>query len=172
MTWQMMQVQDASDPTVKKLGVDALPAIVGVLSNGEKHVLKTGVTVKDLKSAIHDLSGLIESFEKKNKKAASDQSKKPSSDSGDDQIPLLTKSNFDAICGDKIPVCIIGAFRSSKERKKLESVLNAVSILLLCLVIRFPTILNFLFHMLSMYFRFVRSLCLVDWLSTQSDYTC
>ncbi|KAL6133040.1 hypothetical protein ACLB2K_065277 [Fragaria x ananassa] len=122
-----VQVQDASDPTVKKLGVDALPAIVGVLSNGEKHVLKTGVTVKDLKSAIHDLSGLIESFEKKNKKAASDQSKKPSSDSGDDQIPLLKKSNFDAICGDKIPVCIIGAFRSSKERKKLESVLNAVS---------------------------------------------
>lgn len=51
----MMQVQDASDPTVKKLGVDALPAIVGWLSNGEKHVLKAGITVKYLKSAIHDV---------------------------------------------------------------------------------------------------------------------
>ncbi|KAM5560475.1 dnaJ protein ERDJ3A [Rosa sericea] len=122
-----VQVQDASDPTVKKLGVDALPAIVGWLSNGEKHVLNTGIAVKDLKSAIHDLSGLIEGFEKKNKKAASDQSKKASTDSRENQIPLLTKSNFDALCGDKIPVCIIGAFRSSKERKKLESVLNTVS---------------------------------------------
>ncbi|XP_040372678.1 dnaJ protein ERDJ3A isoform X2 [Rosa chinensis] len=122
-----VQVQDASDPTVKKLGVDALPAIVGWLSNGEKHVLKTGIAVKDLKSAIHDLSGLIEGFEKKNKKAASEQSKKASTDSGENQIPLLTKSNFDSLCGDQIPVCIIGAFRSSKERKKLESVLNTVS---------------------------------------------
>ncbi|XP_050382712.1 dnaJ protein ERDJ3A [Argentina anserina] len=119
-------VHDASDPTVKKLGVDALPAIVGVLSNGERHVLKTGITVKDLKSAIHDLSGLIEGFEKKNKKTA-DQSKKASPDSRENQIPLLTKYNFNALCGDNVPVCIIGAFRSSKERKKLESVLDAVS---------------------------------------------
>ena len=70
MTLQTMQFHDASDPTVKKLGVDALPAIVGMLSNGERHVIKAGITVKDLKSAIHDLGGLIEGFEKKNKKAA------------------------------------------------------------------------------------------------------
>lgn len=140
-----MQVHDASDLTVKKLGVDALPAIVGWLSNGEKHVLKAGITVKDLKSAIHDLSGLIEGFEKKNKKAASGRAKKAPTDSWENQIPLLTEYNFDALCGDKIPVCIIGAFRSSKERKKLESILNTVSILLLCLVIRFTTILNIWF---------------------------
>lgn len=140
-----MQVHDASDPTVKKLGVDALPAIVGWLSNGEKHVLKAGITVKDLKSAIHDLSGLIEGFEKKNKNAASGRAKKAPTDSGENQIPLLTEYNFDALCGDKVPVCIIGAFRSSKERKKLESILNTVSIILLCSVIRFTTILNIWF---------------------------
>lgn len=122
-----VEVHDASDPTVKKLGVDALPAIVGWLSNGEKHVLQAGITVKDLKSAIHDLSGLIEGFEKKNKKAASGRAKKAPTDSGENQIPLLTEYNFDALCGDRIPVCIIGAFRSSKERKKLESILNTVS---------------------------------------------
>lgn len=45
---------------VKKLGVDSLPALVGWTSNGEKHILKTGVSVKDLKSAVHDLSGLLD----------------------------------------------------------------------------------------------------------------
>ena len=56
---------------VKKLGVDSLPALVGWTSNGEKHILKTGVSVKDLKSAVHDLSGLLDGLEKKNKKAGS-----------------------------------------------------------------------------------------------------
>jgi hypothetical protein len=53
---------------MRKLGVDALPAIVGWLSNGEKHVLKTRISVKDLKSAVDD-SMLLDGFEKKNKKA-------------------------------------------------------------------------------------------------------
>jgi hypothetical protein len=53
---------------LRKLGVDALPAIVGWLSNGEKHVLKTRISVKDLKSAVDD-SMLLDGFEKKNKKA-------------------------------------------------------------------------------------------------------
>ncbi|XP_034198006.1 dnaJ protein ERDJ3A-like isoform X2 [Prunus dulcis] len=119
------KLHDVSDPTVKKLGVDALPAIVGWLSNGEKHVLKAGITIKDMKSAINELSALLEGFEKKNKKASSSQAKK--SPTGEKQIPLLTESNFDALCGEKTPVCIIGAFRSSKERKKLESILNTLS---------------------------------------------
>uniref|UniRef100_A0A7N2M5M0 Uncharacterized protein n=1 Tax=Quercus lobata TaxID=97700 RepID=A0A7N2M5M0_QUELO len=49
-------VQDVTDLTVRRPGVDALPAIVGWLSNGEKHVLKTGISVKDIKSAVNDLS--------------------------------------------------------------------------------------------------------------------
>lgn len=112
---------------VKKLGVDALPAIVGWLSNGEKHILKTGISVKDLKSAVHDLSKLLDGLEKINKKAASGQGKRPQTESDDKQIPQLTSSNFDALCGETTPVCIIGAFRSSRARELLESILSMVS---------------------------------------------
>ncbi|XP_031739426.1 dnaJ protein ERDJ3A isoform X2 [Cucumis sativus] len=121
------EVTYASDPSIKKLGVDALPAIVGWLSNGERHVLRTGINVKDLKSAIDDLSNLLNGFEKKNRKAASRPASRTQSDSGENQIPLLAGSNFDSVCGEKTPVCVIGAFRSSKARNKLESILNMVS---------------------------------------------
>ncbi|CAA2972294.1 dnaJ protein ERDJ3A isoform X2 [Olea europaea var. sylvestris] len=117
------EVHDIS--SVKKLGVDALPAIVGWLSNGEKHILKSGVSVKDLKSAIQDLSGLLDSFEKNNKKAAS--AKKEHTESEDEHVKLLTGSNFNDICGEKTPVCIIGAFRSSKAKDKLGKILHSVS---------------------------------------------
>ncbi|KAL2479429.1 DnaJ protein ERDJ3A [Abeliophyllum distichum] len=117
------EVHDIS--SVKKLGVDALPATVGWLSNGEKHILKSGISVKDLKSAIQELSGLLDNFEKKSKKSAA--SKKVHTESGDRQVKLLTGSNFDDICGEKIPVCIVGAFRSSKAKDKLEKILQSVS---------------------------------------------
>lgn len=122
-----MQVHESSDPIVKKLGVDALPAVVGWLSTGEKHILKTGISVKDLKSAVHDLSILLDGFEKKNKKASSSQMGKANANSWENQIPTLTGSNFDALCGETTPVCIIGAFRSSRAREKLESILKMVS---------------------------------------------
>nr|XP_023906130.1 dnaJ protein ERDJ3A [Quercus suber]POF18948.1 dnaj protein erdj3a [Quercus suber] len=118
------QVQDVTDPTVRRLGVDALPAIVGWLSNGEKHVLKTGISVKDIKSAVNDLSILLDGFEKKNKKEGT---RKAKTSTEEKQIPLLTGSNFDALCGESTPVCIIGAFRSSRAREKLESILSMVS---------------------------------------------
>ncbi|PSS34699.1 DnaJ protein like [Actinidia chinensis var. chinensis] len=121
------EVHDVSDPTVRRLGVDALPAVVGWLSNGEKHILKTGISVKDIKSAVQDLSSVLDAFEKTNKKAASSQAKKAESESEDRQIPLLTGSNFEALCGETTPVCIIGAFRSSKARDKLEKILLSVS---------------------------------------------
>lgn len=121
------QVHESSDPIVKKLGVDALPAVVGWLSTGEKHILKTGISVKDLKSAVHDLSILLDGFEKKNKKASSSQMGKANTNSWENQIPTLTGSNFDALCGETTPVCIIGAFRSSRAREKLESILKMVS---------------------------------------------
>jgi hypothetical protein len=111
----------------KQLGVDALPAIVGWLSNGEKHVLKSGISVKDLKSAVHDLSTLLEGFEKKNKKAAASKGRKTQADSGGKHVSLLTGSNFDALCGGKTPVCIIGGFRSLKVKEKLEDILSMVS---------------------------------------------
>ncbi|CAL5422793.1 unnamed protein product [Camellia sinensis] len=121
------EVRDVSNPAARKLGVDALPAVVGWLSNGEKHTLKTRISVKDVKSAVKDLSALLNGFEKRNKKTASSQAKKPRSEAGDKQIPLLTPFNFDALCGDTAPVCIIGAFRSSKARGKLETILSSVS---------------------------------------------
>ncbi|KAH0638890.1 hypothetical protein KY290_036193 [Solanum tuberosum] len=121
------QVRDSSDPAVRRLGVDALPAIVSWLSNGEKQILRTGISVKDLKSAIQDLSSLLDNFEKKNKKAASAQSKSEQSEAEAKQVPVLTGSNFNDICGEKTPVCVIGVFRSSKARDKLEKVLLSVS---------------------------------------------
>ncbi|KAL6987854.1 hypothetical protein U1Q18_013600 [Sarracenia purpurea var. burkii] len=57
-----LAVHDVSDPKVRRLGVDALPAVVGWLTNGEKHILKTGISVKDIKSAVEDLSALLEGF--------------------------------------------------------------------------------------------------------------
>ncbi|KAJ9180555.1 hypothetical protein P3X46_008779 [Hevea brasiliensis] len=120
------EVHGVSDPMVKKLGVDALPAIVGWLSNAEKHVLKAGISVKDLQSAIQDLSTLLDGFDKKNKKKASSQARKQN-DPVEEHLPLLTSLNFDALCGEKNPVCIIGAFRTSKAREKLESILATVS---------------------------------------------
>ncbi|KAK8303578.1 hypothetical protein V6Z11_D04G160000 [Gossypium hirsutum] len=122
-------VHDVSEPAAKQLGVDALPAIIGWLPNGERHILKSGISVKDLKSAIKDLSLLLDSFEKKNKKVASSQASKNQKDSAQRKLPLLTASNSDALCGDKTPVCIIGAFRSSRDREKLESLLSKVKIL-------------------------------------------
>ncbi|KAJ8533089.1 hypothetical protein K7X08_015978 [Anisodus acutangulus] len=125
------QVRDASDPAVRRLRVEALPAIVSWLSNGEKQVLRTGISVKDLKSAIQDLSGLLDNFEKKNKKAASViniiSSKREQSEPEAKQVPVLTGSNFNDICGEKTPVCVIGVFRSSKARDKLEKVMLSVS---------------------------------------------
>ena len=116
---------------MKKLGVDVLPAIVGWMSNGEKHVLQTGISVKDLNSAVQELSALLNDFERKNKKATSSQAKKPETKSVDKQIHLLTTSNFDALCGETIPVCLIGVFKSPKAREKVESILSVVSKIIL-----------------------------------------
>ncbi|OIW07449.1 hypothetical protein TanjilG_24311 [Lupinus angustifolius] len=126
-TFSDAEVHDVSDPKVKKLGVDALPAMVGWTHNGEKHILKTGISVNDIKSAVSDLSSVLDNFEKTCKKKASGQGKKEQTDSDDGPIQLLSQSNFEVLCGQKTPLCIIGAFRSSKAREKLDSVLSVVS---------------------------------------------
>ncbi|CAL9220103.1 unnamed protein product [Arabidopsis halleri] len=121
------EVHDTSDPKIQKLGVDAFPAIVGWLSNGEKQVLKTGITVKNLKSAVQELGKLLEGFEKKNKKVSSNSQPGQSPRESLERIPLLLRANFDSICGENTPVCIIGAFRSSHGKEKLQSVMSKVS---------------------------------------------
>ncbi|XP_076900469.1 dnaJ protein ERDJ3A-like [Bidens hawaiensis] len=125
-----IKVQDTSDPAAKKLGVNEVSAVIGWLSNGEKQILKTGIHVKDMKPTIKEFSLLLDDFEKKNKLAASSQSKKQNADSDSDKehaVPLLTATNFDTVCGEKTPVCIIGVFRSSKGREKLHTILSSVS---------------------------------------------
>lgn len=82
--------------------------------------------MKDLQSAVQDLSTLLDGFDKKNKKTASSQARKRD-DPVEEQLPLLTGLNFEALCGEKNPVCIVGAFRNSKAREKLESILSEAS---------------------------------------------
>jgi len=121
------EVHDTSDPKIQKLGVDKFPAIVGWLSNGEKQVLKTGITVKNLKSAVQELGKLLEGLEKKNKKVSSKSQAGQAPNESSEKIPLLSRPNFDSICGENTPVCIIGAFRSSNGKEKLQSIMSKVS---------------------------------------------
>ncbi|XP_047086482.1 dnaJ protein ERDJ3A-like [Lolium rigidum] len=119
------EVQDVSLPLLKRLGVKNVPALIGRNINGEEQLLKDGISVKDLRSGIKELKTLLESFEKKNKKLASNQAKKP--EPTENKIPLLTASNFQETCGEKASVCIIGVFKSNKAKEKLETVLSEVS---------------------------------------------
>ena len=83
--------------------------------------------MKDLRSGIRELKTLLESFEKKNKKLASNQAnKKPSRQREENKVPLLTASNAEEICGEKTSVCIIGVFGSTKAKGQLEAVLSEV----------------------------------------------
>ncbi|CAI9097270.1 OLC1v1033655C1 [Oldenlandia corymbosa var. corymbosa] len=138
------EVHDVSDPMVRRLGVKSLPAIVGWLSNGEKQNLKDGISVKDLKSAMQELSSLLDKFAKMNKKVASaSKSRTTEKESGDGKvIPLLSAQNIDDLCGEKVPVCIVGVFRSSKAREKLESILGMVSEALVSLLFNKHETLN------------------------------
>ena len=132
----LLQVHDASHPLLKRLGVEAFPAVVGRFVNGEEHVLRAGISVKDLKSGINELRALLESFEKKNRKVASSQAstqakKASQEDPQGKYIPYLTASNMADACGERTPVCIIGVFRSSRGKEKLEVILSEVSICLI-----------------------------------------
>lgn len=122
-----IQVQDTSHPMLKTLGVAALPAVIGRLADGNKLVLKEGIAVKDLQSGINELKALLEKFEKKNKKVASNQANKSSQrEAQAGVLAHLTASNIDSVCSEKNALCIIGVFRSSKAKEKLEAVLTNV----------------------------------------------
>lgn len=110
------------------MGVRDLPAIIGRTVNGEQLLLGAGIATKDLKSGVKDLKSLLESFEKKSKKATYQAKRSSETEPEGANVPLLTPSNFDDICGDKTSLCIIGAYRSSKAKEKLEKILTAVSI--------------------------------------------
>lgn len=105
-----------------------VPAVIGRTVDGKEHVIKAGISVRDLKSGIDELKSLLESFERKNKKvAASYKSKKQSQpDQPVAPVPLLSVSNFNNVCGEKVAVCVIGVFRSSKSKEMLEKILIEV----------------------------------------------
>ncbi|WOK93726.1 dnaJ protein ERDJ3A [Canna indica] len=121
------EVHDVSHLMLKRLGIKKLPAVIGRLVNGEIHVLKSGITVKDLKSGIEDLGTLLENFEKENKKATFKQAKKPFQNEQGGNVPVLTALNMDNLCGDNVALCIIGVFRSASARDKLQTILSEVS---------------------------------------------
>ncbi|PWZ04798.1 DnaJ protein ERDJ3A [Zea mays] len=111
------------------LGVKNLPAVIGRTVNGEELLLKDGISVKDLRSGVKELKTLLDSFEKKNKKLLSNLANKKPFGQWEEikKIPLLTASNFEEICGEKAPVCIIGVFGSNKAKGQLEAVLSEIS---------------------------------------------
>lgn len=83
--------------------------------------------MKNLKTAVQEIGKLLEAFEKKNKKASSNSQSGQAKSEPVEKIHLLSRTNFDSICGEKVPVCIIGAFRSSQGKEKLHSILSKVS---------------------------------------------
>ncbi|KAK7328665.1 hypothetical protein VNO77_22780 [Canavalia gladiata] len=84
------KVHDVSDPRRERLGVDALTTIVGWLPKGEKRILKTGVSVKSLKSTILDLSNILDNSEKMGKKEESGHAKKVQTNSEEEHIHFST----------------------------------------------------------------------------------
>ncbi|AQK66321.1 DnaJ protein ERDJ3A [Zea mays] len=122
-------VHNVSHPLLKSLGVKNLPAVIGRTVNGEELLLKDGISVKDLRSGVKELKTLLDSCEKKNNKVLSNLANKKPSGQWEEikKIPLLTASNFEEICGEKTPVCIIGVFGSNKAKGQLEAVLSEIS---------------------------------------------
>ncbi|MQL88473.1 hypothetical protein Taro_021029 [Colocasia esculenta] len=121
------EVHDVSDDNLRRFRVDALPAVVGRLSNDEEYTLKTGISIKDLSTGISEMKKLLDSFEKQNKKVSSNQGKKSSqTETKGTAIPYVTSSNMDTHCGDKAPLCIIGVFRSLKAKDKVEQILSLI----------------------------------------------
>jgi pantothenate kinase len=110
--------------------VKNLPAVIAQTVNGDMVLLNDGISVKDIRSGIRELKTLLDSFEKKNKKLASNQAKKPSQSSQqkENKVPLLTASNFEEICGEKTSVCVIGVFGSNNAKGQLVAALSEVSV--------------------------------------------
>ena len=114
---------------MKRFKISSLPAVVGKMSNGEEHVLKAGIGVKDLSSGIEEMKGLLIKFEQMNKKAASDWRKESSQyeEQDDIGIPILTSLNVEGICSETTPLCIVGAFGSTKVKEKMKLIFSQAS---------------------------------------------
>ncbi|KAJ3682844.1 hypothetical protein LUZ60_013071 [Juncus effusus] len=121
------QVNDFSIPMLKRLGVKSLPALIGRTVDGSEHLIKSGISIPDLKSGTQELKSLLESFERKNKRVAASYKPKKQEKQESTGVSILTASNFNDLCGEKTALCIIGVFKSSKSKENLEKILTAIS---------------------------------------------
>lgn len=111
---------DDADTMAKRFQVDSFPAIVGKYVNGETKVLSSGIKLEQASSSVEQLKSLLEDFEKKSKAAGSKKGM-------DGEVPSLTKNNFKRVCGQDIPLCVIGIHKSSQGRNKLRQILKEIS---------------------------------------------
>ena len=117
-----LQIKDY-DTIAKMFKVDSFPAIIGVYQNGESKVLADGIMLDQTNPSVDDLKTVLEEFEKKSKAAGTKKGKtKESID-----VIHLTKKNMRKICGEETPLCVIGAYKSSKGMEKVKQILEEVS---------------------------------------------
>ena len=111
------------DTIAKMFRVDSFPAIIGVYQNGESKVLADGIMLDQTNPSVDDLKTVLEEFEKKSKAAGTKKAKtKESID-----VTHLTKKNMRKICSEETPLCMIGAYKSSKGMEKVKQILEEVS---------------------------------------------
>jgi hypothetical protein len=114
-----LQVDDETDPIARKLGVEAFPGVVGLLSNGDQVSPSSSNTV--LNKNGEALRGFLEGLEKKEHAAAeSSQSEEFAT------VTLLTKSNMQHLFGPTSSLCIIGVAKSNKQQKRVKEILTEV----------------------------------------------
>ncbi|KAJ7546046.1 hypothetical protein O6H91_08G021900 [Diphasiastrum complanatum] len=115
------QVHDVTDPIAKRFAIKNLPAVVGILSDGQE-VLLTGENNSG-SVKVEELKALIEKLEVKNKGAHSNTFNRqyPA------DLQFITKDNFARLCGVDTPLCVIAAAKSSKGQEKAKNLLEKVS---------------------------------------------
>ncbi|KAH9310106.1 hypothetical protein KI387_038017, partial [Taxus chinensis] len=122
------EVSHASSPIAKKFGVKAIPAMIGILSNGEVVILSSGSDFEQLgPHKVEELGKLVENLERRNLKVSPAKRSSQSNQGVKESISLLTKETLDVLCGQNMPLCVIGVFKSSQGREKVKELLAAIS---------------------------------------------
>ncbi|GLJ38634.1 hypothetical protein SUGI_0787710 [Cryptomeria japonica] len=122
------EVSDQSHHIAKIFGVQTIPAMIGILSNGEVAIMSSGSGFEQ--SGPHkvvELGKLIENLEKRNLKVRPAKESSQSNEGAKEPISLLTKETSNVLCGTDMPLCVIGVFKSSKGREKAKELLTAIS---------------------------------------------
>lgn len=124
-----LQVSDQSHNIAKKFGVQTIPAMIGILSDGEVVIMSSGsVFEQSGPNKVQELGKLIENLERRNLKVRPAKESSQSNQGAKEPISLLTKETANVLCGTDMPLCVIGVFKSSQGREKVKKLLTAVSI--------------------------------------------